>query len=140
MKYNIVAGEELRKIMIGMLDDPIPFNEDMSKGSYASEPFTEDFIRERSSVHDVSVSAYREKLGLFLEMADAVTSDDEIHLFFGEDETCLANRELLIQYFTGKVRRMILHVVNEYTGEELTQSEAGNQPKGFPWGKLRRRR
>ena len=37
MKYNVVAGEELKKKMLGILDNPIPFNEDMSKGTYISE-------------------------------------------------------------------------------------------------------
>lgn len=119
MIYNIVAGEELRKILKGVVDNPIPFNEDMSKGDYHSAPFTEDFIKERSSFHHVSVFEYKEKLRYFLEILKIIKHDDEINLYFGEDETCVANRTLLISFFTGKVKTIKLHVVNEYTGEEI---------------------
>ena len=121
MKYNIVAGEELKKKMLGIIDNPIPFNEDMSKGSYNSEPFTESFFVERAFAHHVSVSLYKEKLSLFLQMLDSLKPADEIHLFFGEDETCLANRELLIKYFAGKVSRITLHVVDEYEAKEIKE-------------------
>ena len=119
MRYNIVAGEELKKIMIGIIDNPIPFNEDMSKGSYHHEPFTEEFIKERSAVHGASVDLYKEKLSAFLTLIKTIHIDDEIHLYFGEDGTCLANRELLIKFFSNKVRRIYLHIVNEYTGQEI---------------------
>ena len=121
MKYNIVAGEELKKKMLGILDNPIPFNEDMNKGTYSNKPFTEEFIKERSSVHGVSPVTYKEKLDLFLKMIYAIDIDDEINLYFGEDETCLANRKLLIDYFTGKVRKIILHIVDEYNAIEIKQ-------------------
>ena len=122
MKFNIVAGEELRKTMNSMLGNPIPFNEDMSVGSYAHQPFTDEFIEERSDVHSVSPSFYKEKLRLFLEFIKAMKYDDEIHLHFGEDTTCLANRQFLINYLKDKAHKIILHIVNEYTGEEISQS------------------
>ena len=125
MRYNIVAGEELKKIMTGVIDNPIPFNEDMSKGTYVSEPFTEGFIKERSHTHCVSESTYKEKLSLFLSLIDNLNKNDEIHLYFGEDEVCLANRELLINYFTGKVKQITLHIVDEYTGKEIKVYERG---------------
>ena len=121
MKYNVVAGEELKKKMLGILDNPIPFNEDMSKGTYISEPFTKAFLKERAIVHNVSITIYKNKLSLFLEMLDDLKPTDEIHLYFGEDETCLANRELLIKYFKNKVSKLTLHVVNEYTTEEIKE-------------------
>ena len=121
MRYNIVAGEELKKIMLGILDDPMPFNEDMSVGDFHCEPFSEEFIKERSMVHNVVPSIYKEKLHQFLELLKVINHDDEIHLYFGEDKTCLANRELLINYFIGKVKNMTLHIVNEYTGEEIEE-------------------
>ena len=119
MRYNIVAGEELKKKMLGVLDNPIPFNEDMSKGDYNSEPFTEKFIKERSRVHNVSPSLYKEKLGLFLELSKKIKQDDELHLYFGEDETCLSNRAFVINFFKNKVKKITLHIVDEYTGKEL---------------------
>lgn len=122
MKFNIVAGEELRKIMNSMLDNPIPFNEDMSVGGYTHQPFTDEFIKERSGVHSVSPYLYKEKLRLFFEFTKAMKYGDEIHLYFGEDITCLANRQFLINYLIDKVHKIILHIVNEYTGEEISQS------------------
>ena len=118
MKYNIVAGEALRKIMINLLDSPIPFNEDMSKGAFHSEPFSEDFINERSTVHHVTPSVYKEKLSMFLNILDNISCDDEIDLYFGDDETCIANRSFLIDYFSNKVKTIKLHIVDEYTGKE----------------------
>ena len=119
MRYNIVAGEELKKILTGVIENPIPFNEDMSIGSYINEPFSESFIKERSQVHNVTASLYKEKLSSFLSMINNLTKEDEIHLYFGEDEVCLANRGLLIKFFTNKVKKITLHIVDEYTGKEI---------------------
>lgn len=121
MRYDIVAGEELRKIMSGTLDDPIPFNEDMSKGAYSSKPFSDGFIRERSQVHGVSESTYRDKLSLFLSMLENIKQEDEVHLHFGEDEVCFSNRRFLIGYLSDKVSSITLHIVDEYTGEEIKE-------------------
>ena len=126
MKYNIVAGEELKKLLIDVLDNPIPFNEDMSKGSYSNEPFSENFIIERSAVHSVSSEVYKEKLSIFLKVLKEIKHSDEIHLYFGEDETCIANREFLIHYFAKKVKQITLHIVDEYTGKELKIIEVSN--------------
>ena len=119
MRYDIVAGEELRKIMASALVDPIPFNEDMSKGSYTYEPFTEGFIKERASVHSVSEQEYSEKLGMFFTFLSKLSLEDEVHLHFGVDQTCLANRAFLIEYLKPRCGKIVLHIVNEYTGEEL---------------------
>ena len=119
MRYNIVAGEEMKKLLKGVLDNPIPFNEDMSVGTYSSEPFTLDFIKERSNAHKVSEEEYTAKLQEFLDIVNKVNKNDELHLFFGEDPTCVANRSLLIAYFKDRVKDIYLHVLNEYTGQEL---------------------
>ena len=126
MKYNIVAGEELKKLLIDVLDNPIPFNEDMSKGCYSSEPFSENFIIERSAAHSVSSEVYKEKLSIFLKVLKEIKHSDEIHLYFGEDGTCIANREFLINYFAKKVKQITLHIVDEYTGKELKIIDVSN--------------
>ena len=118
MIYHIVAGEEMKKLFKDRFDS-IPFNEDLNKGSFCSEPFSEKFILERSAVHKVSTELYKEKLSSFLKMLKLINKDDDIHLYFGEDETCLANRNLLIDYLANKVRHLYLHVVDEYTGDEI---------------------
>ena len=119
--YHIVAGEEMKKLYQNRFDS-IPFNEDMSVGSYQSEPFGEEFIKERSQVHGVTPSTYKDKLSTFLSLINNVKKEDEIHLYFGEDQTCTANRTLLMNYFKDKVRKIVLHIVNEYNGEEISQS------------------
>ena len=119
MRYNIVAGEELKKILTGVIDNPIPFNEDMSIGSYINEPFSESFIKERSQVHNATASLYKEKLSSFLSMINNLTKEDEIHLYFGDDATCLANRMFLIDFLRGKASKITLHIVDEYSGKEI---------------------
>ena len=125
MRYDIVAGEELKNIMMGTLADPIPFNEDMSKGGYSAAPFSRAFIAERSAVFGVTADVYREKLGAFLSVLNALGAEDEIHLYFGEDETCLANRAFLLGYLSDKAGTVRLHVVDEYTGRELSTEVQG---------------
>ena len=117
MEHHIVAGEELKKKMTG-LSFPVPFNEDMSVGSFSCAPFEDGFIQERSQVHRVSEESYRATMGEFLALLNAIASDDTIHLYFGEDKTCLANRALLISFFTPKVAHIILHHMDEYAGTE----------------------
>ena len=121
MRFNIVAGEELKKIMSGIISNPIPFNEDMSVGTFSFEPFSEEFIKERSAVHHVSPEEYKAKLTDFLSLLKTFKYDDEIHLYFGEDKTCIANRSLLIEYFGGKIKTLMLHVVDELTGKEIKE-------------------
>lgn len=121
MRYNIVAGEEMKKMLKGVVDNPIPFNEDMSVGTYVSEPFGLEFIRERSEVHKVSEEEYTSKLQEFLDIVNTVNKNNELHLFFGEDPTCVANSSLLVTYFKNKVKDIYLHVLDEYTGQELKQ-------------------
>ena len=119
MKYYIVAGEEMAKLIKKSLPDAVPFNEDMSVGSYQHEPFSEDFIIERSRVHHVKVSYYKQKIEPLLNVINNLHSDDEIHLYFGEDKTCVANREFLINFFKNKVRLIVLHIVDELTGVDI---------------------
>jgi len=121
VRYNIVAGEEMKKMLKGVVDNPIPFNEDMSVGTYVSEPFGLEFIRERSEVHKVSEEEYTSKLQEFLDIVNTVNKNNELHLFFGEDPTCVANSSLLVTYFKNKVKDIYLHVLDEYTGQELKQ-------------------
>ena len=120
MKYNIVAGEELKKIMQNTLDNPIPFNENMSKRSYKSIPFSDGFFKERSLVHGVKVDEYLNKMNEFLLFLSKVKENDEVHLYFGEDIVCKANSKVLIDYLKQKVNTIFFHLVNEYEGTELS--------------------
>ena len=119
MIYHIVAGEEMKKILKDRFL-AIPFNEDMSVGSYESEPFSDDFIKERSAVHGVSANEYRSKLEEFLKFLSTVNNNDTIHLYFGDDKVCRANCKLLIDYLKERVSTIYFHLMNEYNGIELS--------------------
>ena len=119
MRYNIVAGEALKKILTGRITDPIPFNEDLSVGTCDAVPFTEPFFEQRSDTHCVTVEAYKQNFSEFLNILPRLSPDDEVHLYFGEDKTCVANRKFLLDYLQGRVGKTVLHIVDEYTGDEL---------------------
>ena len=119
MIYHIVAGEEM-KTMFKDRFFTIPFNEDMSVGNYESEPFSDGFIKERSLVHGVSVDDYLSNLGEFLRFLSTVNNDDIVHLYFGDDKVCQANSKLLINYLKEKVTTIYFHLMNEYSGIELS--------------------
>ena len=119
MTYHIVAGEEMKKIFMNRFA-PIPFNEDMSKGSYQSEPFSDGFIKERSIVHGVTVDDYISNMKEFLVFLSKVDNNDIVHLYFGDDAVCKANSELLINYLKEKVDSIYFHLMNEYEGIELS--------------------
>lgn len=121
MEYRIVAGKEMKKLLKDRFYT-IPFNEDMNKGSYSEEPFSIGFIKERSKVHKVTTADYINNTNEFLSLLPRIKDDDTIHLYFGNDKTCIANRRFLINYLKDKVNQIVLHIVNEYTGEEISQS------------------
>ena len=119
MTYYIVAGEEMKKLLKDRFT-PIPFNEDMSKGSYLNEPFSDGFIKERSVVHGVTMDDYVSNMNEFLNFTLKVNKNDIVHLYFGDDAVCKANSELLINYFKKRVDSIFFHLMDEYKGIELS--------------------
>ena len=122
MVYHIVAGEEMKKLLKDRFD-PIPFNEDMSNGSHYSKPFSDDFIKERSVVHRVTVDDYVSNMKEFLTFLLKVCNKDIIHLYFGDDPVCSANSKLLIDYFKERRNVIFFHLMDEYKGIELSVIE-----------------
>ena len=120
MEYHIVAGEEMKKKMEGVLPNPIPFNEDLNVGSYSHEPFSDLFFQERCRAHHVALETYLLKLSEFLIFLGKMEKSDTIHLYFGDDPTCKANRELLISYLSPRVSHLYFHHMDEYRGTELS--------------------
>ena len=111
----------MKKVMKESLPDAIPFNEDMSVGTYHHVPFSEEFIKERSKTHNVTVEAYKQNLSSFISLLANLQPSDELHLYFGEDKTCLANREFVIKLLKGRVTSITLHIVDELTGKEIEE-------------------
>ena len=97
----------------------VPFNEDMSKGEYNSNLFSDDFLLERSKTHNVSLDDYKENMNEFLEQLDKLNDYQLINLWFGEDKVCLANSETLynclMQY--GYKKELIINIVDEISLE-----------------------
>ena len=112
----------MKKLLKGRFD-PIPFNEDMSKGNYQSKPFSDGFIKERSTVHGVTTDDYVSNLKEFLTFLLKVEDKDIIHLYFGDDPVCSANSKLLIKYFQERGNAIFFHLMDEYKGIELSVSE-----------------
>ena len=121
MIYHIVAGEEMKKLLKDRFSS-IPFNEDMSNGSYESEPFSDGFIKERSLAHGVEVNDYISNMSEFFTLISKINNKDTIHLYFGDDAVCKANSKLLIDYFKERVNSIYFHLMNEYEGIELSVS------------------
>ena len=126
MIYYIVAGEEMKKLLKNRFD-PIPFNEDMSKGNYSSVPYSDAFIEERSKTHGVTITEYTKNMSKFLSILPKISKNDDIHLYFGNDSVCKANSELLIGFFKDKVGSLIFHLMNEYSGTELSIRKYNNK-------------
>ena len=120
MIYHIVAGEEMKKLMVGSIPEAIPFNEDMSIGGSTSEPFTDSFYQERSLTHNVSLQSYLQNMSSFISLTKNFKENDIIHLYFGDDKTCKANSNLLIEYFLTKHVEIYFHHMDEYHGIELS--------------------
>ena len=119
MTYYIVAGEAMKRLLKDRFD-AIPFNEDMSKGSYSCEPFSPGFIKERSAVHGVTIENYASNMNEFLSLLPKLHKNDIIHLYFGDDIVCKSNSELLITYLKDKVGTIFFHLMDEYKGIELS--------------------
>lgn len=121
MKINITAGECLNKILQEKYPNEtfIPFNEAMIKGGYNTKLFSEEFVIERSSIHNVSKEEYENKLALFLDFLNNINKYTEVILWFGDEPFCKKNTEIVIltlkEYrFLGNVT---LNIVDEETGE-----------------------
>ena len=119
MKHYISAGEELNKRLISRYPSIVPFNEDFSVGESHVEPFTDAFYEERSRAHGVTLQEYLAKWRPMIDLDAKIDGDDELELFFGEDPTCLANREFLVHYYGGIARKITLHLMDEHNAVEL---------------------
>lgn len=126
MKINITAGECLNKKLNTKYpnDTFIPFNEAMIKKGSNAKLFSQEFIIERSIVHNISKEEYEKKLYLFLEFLKNIHKYSEVTLWFGYEPFCKKNTETVIQTlkefkFNGIIT---LNIVNEKTGEIINSN------------------
>ena len=84
MKINITSGDILNSILTTKYPDDlfIPFNEAMIKGDYHHKLFSDEFIKERSIVHNVTTFEYISKLSLFLDFLKNIENYNEVVLWF----------------------------------------------------------
>ena len=124
MKINITAGDCLNNILTNKYKNEkfIPFREAMIKGKYSSKLFSDEFIRERSLVHNVSINEYQHNIKDFLDIIKNVNEYNEILLWFGNDEFCLENLKIVLQvlYQHNYKGTLILNTVIEETGEIIS--------------------
>ena len=126
MKINITAGECLNKILQEKYPNEtfVPFNEAMIKGEFNTKLFSDEFIKERSIVHNVSKEEYESKLSLFLEFLKNINKYSEVILWFGDEPFCKKNTEIVL--ITLKeynfISSVTLNIVEEETGEILNSS------------------
>ena len=125
MKINITAGECLNELLKSKYPGEcfIPFNEAMIQGTYSSPLFSEEFVRERAEVHDVSETAYLEKLSGFMDVLNHAGEYDEIVLWFGDEPFCVQNRRTVIEALRmrGYRRNILLNIVHEENGDIIRQ-------------------
>lgn len=123
MRINITAGECLKDILQAIYpnEEFVPFNEAMIQGTHKAALFSDEFIKERSVVHNVTEEQYREKMSGFLQLLANIRDYDEIVLWFGDESFCRCNRDIVME--TLKLYKyngnMLLHIVDEETGEVL---------------------
>ena len=127
MTFNITAGECLNAILSEKYPERhfVPFNEAMIKGSYTEPLFSEEFLRQRASVHGVSVESYTQKLTPFLEVLRNVPDAAQVTLWFGDEPFCRANVQTVTEALRafGCTCPIILHTVDEYSGTILHTQE-----------------
>lgn len=125
MKVNITAGECLNELLGSKYPGEcfVPFNEAMTKGTYSSPPFSDEFVRERAGVHGVSETAYLEKLSGFMDALNHAGEYDEIVLWFGDEPFCVQNRRTVIEALRmhGYRRNILLNIVHEGNGNIIRQ-------------------
>lgn len=119
MILNITNGEYfnnyIKRINSGLF---IPFNEAMIDGETTKCIFSNEFIKIRSRVHNVSLNEYISKL-YNINDSKYLKSFEEIVLWFGYDTFCIMNLITILGYldsinYNGKV---FLNVIDDHTLE-----------------------
>jgi len=127
---NITSGECLNSTLKEKYKKEtfIPFNEAMIKGSFSSPLFSEEFIKERSSTHNVSIDEYKMKLSEFLDLLNHINDYERIVLWFGDEPFCAFNTKIVIEtLFKYKFKgEIILNIIDEMTGNILYFKEIEN--------------
>ncbi len=119
MRINITAGDYLNKKLQNIYPNEtfIPFREAMIKGTYSKKIFSDEFIEERSKVHEESKEKYLEKISIFIDVLNNLDIYTEIVLWFGIEDFCIENSKVVIQALKDYKynNKLILHSVDELT-------------------------
>lgn len=129
MRFNIVSGDDMAQYAdtLEIKGNIIIFSESLISGPVKSQPFSEQFISERSAFHSVNADKYRKKFAhSFLKLRKG----DEIHLWFGEDLFCQLNMICVLAHLEKiGIQDAVFHVVFE---DEMKQTALLNiSSKGF---------
>ena len=126
MKINITSGDILNSILTTKYPNElfIPFNEAMIKGDYHHKLFSDEFIQERSIVHNVTTFEYISKLSLFLDFLKNIENYNEVVLWFGDEPFCKKNTSVVLETLEvyGYTQNIYLNIVDEVSGEIISSS------------------
>jgi len=113
LRINIVSGEAMASYDKELgFKNCIPFNESMISGVVTEkEPFSPSFIAERCKVLSKAIDKYRKS---FVNQLLKMRSNDEVHVYFGEDLFCQLNLITLLAYLERiGISKVTYHVIFE---------------------------
>lgn len=130
MRINIISGEAMASYDKELgFKSYIPFCESMVSGTVtAEEPFSQEFVAQRSDALSISIDKYKKK---FVNQLLKLRSGDDVHVYFGEDMFCQLNFITLMAYLERiGVPKVTYHVIFEDEMKETALLE-GVETAGF---------
>ena len=120
MEINITCGQYANDHYSNLYEGIfIPFNEACIQGNILYPLFSEKFIEERIKCLHTTKEEYLSKLKGILELKDYLYKVNKIHLYFGDDEFCKYNVNILLKYLKQEnyKNEILLNIINEETYE-----------------------
>lgn len=117
---NITNGDVFNQYFISNCGiEAIPFREAMMDGETVIDIFSDEFIKLRASVNNVSVEEYKSNMLVYNYLQN--NDYDELCLWFGKDTFCQMNLLTLLAFleqinYTGKIA---LNYIDDETFEKL---------------------
>ena len=120
---NITNGDVFNHVLLAKISgEALPFREVMMDGETVAEIFSDDFVRLRASVLNVSAEEYRPSMAVY----DALQANDyaELVLWFGKDTFCQMNLLTLLAYLEQRAYRgrVTLNYIDDETFRRLEEN------------------
>ena len=120
MEINITCGQYANDYYSKSLNGIfIPFNEAMIQGNIIYPLFYEEFIEERIKSLNTTKEEYLNKLKGIIELKNYINKITKVTCYFGEDEFCKCNIDILFKYLKQEnyQNELILNIIDETTYE-----------------------